>query len=135
MDLTILACGNKEKGDDGIGLYAGRLLEEAGFIVIYCGVSPENFLGKIKTKKVLLIDAALIEEDFVLTRELEDFPSVSTHGMSLTILQKYFANSGIEVIVAGIKPEKMEYGEKLSEKAKKRAKSAADKIINLKNTL
>jgi hydrogenase maturation protease len=135
MDLTILAAGNTDLGDDGIGIYAGQLLEERGFRVIYCGVAPENFLGMIKTKKALLIDAALIEEEFVITGELEDFPSVSTHGMSLMILQKYFNENNIKLIVAGIKPENMEYGRGLSKEAKSRAKKLVDIIIKRKDEL
>jgi len=135
MDFTVLAAGNRERGDDAIGIYAGELLEKNGFSVIYCGLSPENFLGRITTGGVLLLDAALIEEDFMISRELGDFPSVSTHGMSLKILQDYLSARGIGLAVAGIRPESMEYGEGLSEKAKERARALIETIIKKKSVL
>jgi hydrogenase maturation protease len=129
MDITVLAVGNKLRGDDGIGLYAGELLEEAGLNVIFCGVAPENFCSKITYRRALLVDAADIEEDYVITGDLENLPNLSTHGMSLVLLQKYLSSMGIELIVGGIKPESAGFGEKLSEKAKQRARGLVEKVF------
>lgn len=130
MNLTVLAVGNRLKGDDGVGLYAGNLLKEKGFEVIFCEDAPENFFGRIRTRKVLLIDAADIEDDFVLTKELADVPVVSTHGMSLVLMQKFLKGRGIELIVGGIKPESIGFGRELSSKARKRADQLVEKVFN-----
>ena len=131
MDITVLAAGNRLKGDDGIGLYAGRLLQEKGFEVILCEDMPENFLGRIKTGKVLLVDAAAIEEDFLMTSELADIPVVSTHGMSLALMQKFLKEKGVELIVCGIKPESTGFGDGLSPKAKTRAEKLVKEIVRI----
>lgn len=130
MDLVVLAVGNRLKGDDGIGLYAGRLLQEKGFDVIFCESMPENFLGKIKSKKALLVDAADIEEDFLITEELADVPVVSTHGMSLVLMRRFLEEKGVELIVGAIKPESTGFEEKLSLKAKIRARGLVESVIN-----
>lgn len=126
-DITILAVGNISRGDDGIGIYTGKLLEKKGFPVIYAYETPENFLSKIKTKKVLIIDAAVIEDDYLIGSPAS-FPSISTHGMSLTLLEDYLKQQGISVLVAGIKPESTEHNSPLSEKAKKRAEKLVSSL-------
>ena len=127
QNTTILAVGNTSKGDDGIGIYAGKLLEKKGFTVLYAYESPENFLSKIKTKKVLVVDAAAIDDDYKIGSPAS-FPSISTHGMSLTLLENYLKQKGITVFVAGIKPESTDYDSPLSEKAKKRAEKLVSSL-------
>jgi len=110
------------RGDDGIGIYAGRLLEKEGFHVLFCHSSPENFLSKIKDSRVLVVDAALIEKDYLVSADIKGVQPVSTHGMSLMLMQAYLKAKGISMALAGIKPDCLELNAPLSTKAKERAK-------------
>jgi hydrogenase maturation protease len=129
MAKTILAAGNTMREDDGIGIFAGALLKEKGLDVLFVYDTPENFLDKLDCKQVILVDAADIETDYIITREIDSIETFSTHGMSLSLMKKYLENKGIELIIAGIKPETIGFGEKLSEIAKERAKKLVERII------
>lgn len=131
MRKIILSAGNTMREDDGIGIYAGKLLEAQGFKVLYVYETPENFLGKIEGKVVILVDAAEIVEDYIITEDIESIETFSTHGMPLAMMKKYLAEKGIRLIIAGIKPESCGFGERLSEKAKERAKKIVKEIITL----
>ena len=136
MEFLVFAIGNEFRGDDGAGIYAGKLMKKKGFPVIFCGNVPENYLDKAKdAKRIILIDAAIIDEDFVVTKDLADFKSISTHSANLKILKDYLEKSGKEVIFIGIKPEEIGYGNKISRKVKERCKKLVDHIEDLINCI
>lgn len=126
--LGVVAVGNELRGDDGVGMWAGRLLKKRGFPVVLAHENPENFLGEMKKfDQLLILDAAHFEEDrpYVITSQAPD--SFYTHKASLQKISKF---TGAKTWLVGIKTYNRALGESVSEQAQANARQAV-KVIEV----
>jgi hydrogenase 3 maturation protease len=133
---VILGVGNTSKGDDAAGLLCAEELKKlilgkahSRLKILLGQDTPENCTGKIREFNpdlVLILDAAqgsyrpgtifLVEKD-----RIED-DGVSTHRISLALLISYLEETiGCRVIVLGIQPLDLGFGEDVSADVKKSA--------------
>ncbi len=118
---VLMGIGNELRGDDGIGVYVARNFKKEGWEVIVAGQVPEDFTGEIKRlkpEKLVLVDAALmgIEPGEIRIVPVEKIPNVafSTHGMPLSFFISYLKDFVGEIVLIGIQPGSMEFGESIS---------------------
>ncbi|MBR9689395.1 MAG: hypothetical protein GOV01_00660 [Candidatus Altiarchaeota archaeon] len=124
--IGILAIGNELRGDDGVGLFAGGLLESQGFDVVFAHESPENIMGKLLFKKIIILDAAHFEEEAPFLVGDIDYGGYS-HKIGFSKIAKF---TGAKIRVIGIKTYNRELGESISEAAKRNA-MAAVKVVKM----
>ena len=119
MKKTVILCvGNRQGGDDAVGPYiADRLnkYQSKNLIIIDAGIAPENFTGVVKNHKperLIIVDA--IEMD-LYPGEIRNVPPdrigvmhVSTHGIPLSVLIKYFSQYIDTIMLIGIQPTQMD---------------------------
>ncbi len=123
QDIRILAVGNDLRGDDGVGLYAGKLLETRGFKVFFAHETPENMLGRLRgAGRIIIIDAAHFDGDgpYRIIREVPA-DSFYTHKLDLKKIEKF---TGARVWLVGIKTYNRRLGGKISRQAKANAREA-----------
>ena len=117
------------RGDDGVGLYVGKLLEKKGFSVVFAHETPENVLGQLRQfKKIIILDAAEFKEEvpYLIVKEVPA-DSFYTHKLDLNKIRKF---TGAEVQLVGIKTYKRALGEPVSEQAEANACEAV-KVIEV----
>jgi hydrogenase 3 maturation protease len=132
--LVILAVGNKLKGDDSAGLLCAEELKKlmrgkaCSRLKIILGLeTPENYTGEIRKFNpdlVLILDAAQGQYEpgtvFIVGKDQIKDDSVSTHKISLALLISYLEETiGCKVIVLGIQPLNLRFGEEVSARVKK----------------
>ncbi len=113
---TIVAVGNPLRGDDGAGIYVGKLLE-GKLPVIFVHTAPENFVGVLRRARdpVIFVDAArmgLEPGEFALVSPAEVDGIVQTHSVPFSVLTGYL--EGKEVLFIGIEPANTDLGEGLT---------------------
>ncbi len=118
MQKTVILCiGNREGGDDAIGPYIADQLQSQkikDLICIDAGIAPENFTGIVKQHhpdRLIIVDAIQMK---LLPGEIRRVPPekigvmhISTHGIPLSVLIKYFKQEIDTIILIGIQPSKM----------------------------
>jgi len=141
--LAILGVGNKDNGDDGVGLYITEILQEAKLpeqvTIFYCERVPEHFLGKIAKlapNRVIVLDAADMKE---LPGAIAIFPKemiaqgfhFSTHTLSLTMLEEFLRPEVPEIIIlyVGIQPKQTKFMTDLTQECKEAAEEFAELLI------
>ncbi|MDD3818501.1 MAG: hydrogenase maturation protease [Actinomycetota bacterium] len=130
-DIKIIGFGNKYRSDDGLGI---RVIEEIKGLdsfkdidVIDGGTSGIDLLFLAKTcKKIIIVDAldVGIDTDDVIcikVNDIEEFikkdcKSLSLHDLNLSDILKLIKTLKIdvEIIIIGIKPVNIDFGENLS---------------------
>ncbi|AVB77031.1 hydrogenase maturation peptidase HycI [Methanococcus maripaludis] len=146
--IAILGIGNYLKSDDGFGVYVVESLVKNyskthenlslekeinsvnnRLILMNCGVVPENFTDVIKREnpdKIIMVDAALMHQEpgtlrVVKSDEISE-TGFSTHSLPLSIIIKYInAHIDTEILIIGIEPTDLEFGEPLSGLIKEKA--------------
>jgi hydrogenase 3 maturation protease len=128
-NTVILAVGNPDKGDDGAGPACAARLRARGAdapgdsrMIIDGRETPESQTGLIRRfgpDVTIIVDATLGGHPpgtiFIVEREKMADEGVSTHTISLLYLVRYLEESiGSRVIVLGIEPKTMEWGEEMS---------------------
>ena len=120
--VAVFGMGNTAKGDDGAGsVLAQRLQNRLRIPVIDAGMVPENCLGQLAREKpgtLLLVDAVHFGgkpgEVRVLSAEELQGGGLSTHCPSFqTFLEALRLSEVGRVIVLGIEPKNVEFGESL----------------------
>ncbi len=147
--LAILGVGNKDNGDDGVGLYITEILQEANLpdwvSIFYCERVPEHFLGKIanlEPNRIIVLDAADMKE---IPGAISIFPKemiaqgfhFSTHTLSLTMLEEFLKPVVPELVVfyVGVQPKQTKFMTDLSEECKSAAEEFAELLIErIKNS-
>ena len=131
---VIMGIGNDMRGDDAIGVYVARKFKKDGWYKIIAGQVPEDFtmeIKKIRPELLIIIDAALMNliPGTVRIVPVEKLPDVafSTHGMPLSFFINYIAKYVGDVILVGIEPSSMEFGEDISLEVKK----AGDELLKI----
>ena len=139
--LAVLGIGNPLRTDDAVGLTVienleGRVPENV--MLIKCETAPENFLSRIEQFKpthVLMIDAAQLNGESGTSRLIpaEEIGGLvlSTHTLPLSIMAGLIKQTvGAEVMVLGIQPETLDFGEGLSHRLQEASAEIADIIIS-----
>lgn len=131
--LVILGIGNDLKGDDGLGTFIARSLNNLGpkIASIDGGVVPENFTGTIKKESpthILLVDAVDMNKApgfvrMVHKEEISNY-SISTHSMPISFLINYLeTGTDAKIALIGVQPRSMELGQEMTNEVKKSAKN------------
>ncbi len=128
MRTVIVAVGNFQRGDDGVGVEVARRLKSLGLDeveVIDAGVAPENYLGpiiKLQPRRVLIVDACQFNGipgefrlfDRTALAELS-VAGFSTHTPPLSLFARLIQEAtGAEVYLLGIQPDVHNTGPHLS---------------------
>ncbi len=138
--LAVLGIGNPFRGDDAVGIEVlkrlkGKVPENAR--LFECETVPENRLDEIESfqpSHVLMIDAAQLNVDpggarLVLPEEFAR-TVLSTHAMPLFILAEVLRKSlNAKVMLLGVQPERVEFGENLSPKLRKASREIAQILM------
>lgn len=121
--------GAELRGDDGVGMRIGRILDQpdAGhprLRVHYGSSAPENCTGPIRTQApshLVIIDAAHLgaEPGAISLLEREQITGVSfcTHALPLNVIVDFIAASNPQlkdVMLLGIQPQEMGFDEPLT---------------------
>jgi hydrogenase 3 maturation protease len=128
QSIVILAVGNEMRRDDRIGIEIMNelrnisLLKDSPIKMINAGATPENFTRPIESwnpSHLLIIDAVDMGENPGETEliQMDDISNVtvSTHKMSLTLLNKYLTNKlNLEIKLLGIQIKDVSFGDELS---------------------
>lgn len=123
MTIVLLGIGNPLHTDDGAGPKLADMLKGVpGVIAFNCGTAPENFTGKVrKLKPDLLIIADAAEMGLapgsvriIPPKKIHD-TSVGTHTLPLYHLVDFLADSSQEIVIIGIQPASLAWGEILSD--------------------
>lgn len=135
---VVIACvGNELRGDDGVGPFVSRLIEERESLhVVDCGETPENYLGVIaafKPDRILIIDAAEFGgspgEVRVVKKSEITGAGLSTHDAILTLFTDYIEKqTGGETFFIAIQPETSGFGEPLSTSVEQAGRRLANAI-------
>lgn len=124
--LAVLGIGNELYGDDGAGVALARLLAQSGIApgmmqAFEAGPAPENFTGSLRKfmpSHVLMVDAANLGLEPGSIRVIDPAQitgaGFSTHTLPLHILADYIAREGCRVVMLGIQPRDLSFGEGLS---------------------
>jgi len=128
-----MCIGNKDNGDDAIGPYiADKLKENNDYIVIDCGIVPENYTSvvkKNKPKNLILIDAVkmgLSPGDVrIVPKNRIGEMHISTHSIPLSVLMTYLEPYAENIFLIGIEPKVF------SGKITKSVKKSGDKLISI----
>jgi len=116
--IGLLCIGNREGGDDGVGVLLGEQLARAGICdVIIAGVEPERWLFApeiMRCDHVIFVDAvdfggAAGSVVFLNSAQMSSrFAQVSTHRLSLGLLAQCVESSGkTRAWLLGIQPESL----------------------------
>jgi len=144
--VVILGIGNSLRGDDGVGPYIIKNLKlpitNYQLQTFDCGEMPENFLQPVIEAKpdiLILVDCA----DFggkpgevkQLTPSQVIRSGLSTHSMSLKLfLDRVGEDTNAQIIVLGIQPQTIAFGEGLSEPVKNSLKDVEREIKSILET-
>lgn len=134
MEYLVMCIGNRDGGDDAIGPYVADKLKEEhdDFVVLDCGIAPENYTSVVKRyhpRNLIIIDAV---EMGLNTGEIRIIPEekigtmhVSTHGIPISVLIKYLKEYIDNIVFIGVQVETMSGGMKVA------VKKSGDKIVEL----
>jgi hydrogenase maturation protease len=132
--ILFVGIGNVLKQDDGIGVYISNHLKEGKNVrALTVEVSIENYIGKINSTDhdiLVLIDCADMKKrpgtyELFTVNRIQDM-TFNTHNISLKKLSEFFRK---EVLILGVQPEKVAFGEGLSDIVK----ATGNRIIELIN--
>jgi len=126
--------GNVLKNDDGIGVYISNQINETSEIQkLTVEVSIENYIGKINSLKpdiLILVDCVDFGKqagycELLPVEKIKDF-TINTHNISLKRVSELFE---MPVMVLGIQPKKVDFGDVFTDNVLKTAENVI-KIIN-----
>jgi len=127
-DMRFIALGNELKGDDGVGIYAGKKLKKLGFSVVFGYTNPEAVVRALPEGELYFLDAAMFEGEKSFVVGKPGGHGLSTHNYPISLISKYM---GREIKVIGIKTYSNDFGYGISEKAKRNADLAVEYVLGL----
>ena len=141
-----MCIGKRDGGDDAVGPYiADRLKKDSDdFVVLDCGVAPENFTSVVKKhapKDLIIVDAVEMGlkpgEIRIVPKEKIGVMTISTHGIPASVLMNYLEKYVKEIFLIGIQPKNMsgEMNIKIKEKADLLIKIIRDNKFNTLSVL
>ncbi|MFX1520072.1 MAG: hydrogenase maturation peptidase HycI [Promethearchaeota archaeon] len=126
-NIVILTIGNEMRRDDGIGIKIFRKLKDldtlpSSVLLLNTGTIPENFTRPIENwnpSHLLIIDAVDMGEKpgKLELIQMDDITSitVSTHKMSLALLNKYLTSKlKLKIKLLGVQIKDVSFGEGIS---------------------
>jgi hydrogenase 3 maturation protease len=139
--LVVLGIGNDMKGDDALGTFIVRGLNNPSHNIVSIdgGIVPENFTGAIKKENpthILLVDAVDMKKApgsvrMVHKEEISNY-SISTHSMPISFLINYLeSGTGAKIALIGIQPQSMEFGLEMTLEVKKSANNVLSILKNI----
>jgi len=123
MTIVLLGIGNSLHSDDGAGPYLADLLSGNPEIAAFnCGTAPENFTGNVRRLApdlLIIADAAEMglppgSVRIIPPEKIHD-TAVGTHMLPLYHLVDFLAGVSQKIIIIGIQPENLAFGETLSD--------------------
>ncbi len=128
--VLVLGVGNPMRQDDGVGPYVARALaadecldvaSARRIVAIDCGITPENHTSAVRRLRptvLLIVDAAdmgLEPGQFrIIPAERVGLLGLSTHSMPLSLFMDYVQDIAGTVVLVGVQPRTMSFGEGLS---------------------
>ena len=142
MKKALLCVGNELRGDDGVAIAVGRLVEQhlPQWKVFFGYDMPENEFAALRAYEpdvIVVVDAMSgFKEDTIEFLDLSDEQTYiySTHNIPTPILLSYLRNICTKTIFLGIcvlLENVLHFSEGLSESAKNSSPKALDKIKEL----
>jgi hydrogenase 3 maturation protease len=135
MEYLVMCVGNRDGGDDAVGPYIAdklKSLENDDFLVLDCGVVPENYTSVVRRHKpsnLIIVDAVEMRlkpgEMRIVPKEKIGSMHISTHGIPLSVLISYLEEFIENIVFIGVQPKRM--FDKITEPVKK----SADKLVKL----
>ena len=128
--ILFVGIGNVLRSDDGAGVYiCSHIKRSENINTLIVEVSIENYIKKINDLNpdiLVLADCADLNQlpgytQLLPVEHIKDF-TTNTHNISLKRISEFFK---MEVLVLGIQPASLLFGEKLS----RQVKESADRII------
>ena len=138
MTKAIISVGNPLKADDNIGnIILDKIkgfYKNKDYRFFKGGMNPENFiepLRKTNPDTIFFIDVAVFDGEVGDVRlfKLEDIidRNISTHYFPISIFKKYFPKA--RLILIGIKPKVISFGQDLSPELKARLPEIIEKVM------
>ncbi len=140
----MVGVGAELNGDDAVGVIIARKLqpllrEQPDVFVLEGGSVPESIIGplrKFSAELVILIDATDLRDEPGTIRWIDQNQicgsSFSTHSLPLTLLCQFLEQEiSCEVLILGVQPESIEFGQPLSTSCKKAASQITTAIAKL----
>jgi hydrogenase 3 maturation protease len=134
MLKVFVGIGNVLHRDDGVGVYIARKIRENQHIrVINAEVSIENYIGKVNAINpavIILIDSMFFGREpgysQLLSMERLRGSCTHTHNISLRMITELFKS---EILILGVQPATVSFGEGLSGPVQKKA----DRLVSVIN--
>ncbi len=124
MKRMLLGVGNRLSRDDGVGPVLAERLAESDWLAIDCGASLENAAGIVSRERpdlLVIADAARMGLSPGTARRLPrsavDRMLVSTHGLPISFFLDRLESAAREIVILGIEPADLSFGEGLSAEA------------------
>lgn len=134
-----MGVGSELNGDDAVGIQVARKLKHrlgnrTGVLILEGGSLPENATSPLRQFNpafVVLVDATDLGQPpgtiQIVPVETISGMSFSSHTMPLSMLSYYLEQEiGCEVVVIGIQPASLEFGEEVSPVCRR----AANRLVN-----
>jgi hydrogenase 3 maturation protease len=137
--IAVLGIGSVLRSDDAAGILVAEELKKIKIPklkVFFGSTAPENLTGEIikyKPTHIVIVDSVDMDQKpgsiLLIDPRVVDGVSFSTHMLPVKMIVDYFLESlKCEIIIIGIQPNSLEFGETVSEEVKKSTKQIADTI-------
>lgn len=141
--VLVLGVGNAMKGDDGAGPHVAALLSARPVAAdsshtsmvqsIDCGTTPENYTAVVRRLHpdiLVIVDAAEMGlqagECRIIPPDRAGALGLSTHSMPLSLFVSYVRDLASRIVLVGVQPRSMAFGEGLSPEVRAACESLAD---------
>jgi len=137
--IAVLCVGSELRADDGAGLLVAdelKKIKNSKLKVFFGSTAPENFTGEIikyKPSHIIIVDCVDIDVKpgsvVIIPPDEVSGVSFSTHMLPVKMMIDYlFASLQCEIIIIGIQPKTLVFGEAITTEVKKSALQISDTI-------
>jgi hydrogenase maturation protease len=141
--LCLMGLGNRDYGDDGLGVQLVEELVEVGITdIVIAGTSPETYIGVITDQEfdhVVFVDAVEFGGEpgsviFLNSSEIDSrYPQISTHKISVSMFAKFAESNGVtKAWLLGVQPESTRERRGLTPKVSATLKVLREVLFRLK---
>lgn len=136
----VITIGNPLRADDGVGPFIGeQVADHDGLLVLNALMNPEDIVEDAigyKPEKMIVIDAADFggvpgEIRIIPLDQLQHYTVLSTHyfpiHVSLGLIRE---ETGAELVILGIQPASVEFGDPMSEEVRQTARLVIEYLNN-----
>jgi len=140
--IAVLGIGSCLRSDDAAGLLVAEELlkiRNPKLKVFFGSTAPENLTGEIikyRPTHIIIVDSVDMDQKsgsiLMIDAGEVDGVSFSTHMLPVKMIVDYFLEAlKCEIIIIGIQPQSLEFGETVSEEVRKSTKQIADAILQV----